>query len=149
MVEHIFSVVPGIYHTAVMTEQVEERMDGEVDYLNVYIVSENFLLNSGFKQAPGHTEIADLAWFGELLKDFLMIFFEIIEESGTHSHHLINGHFDDPEEGFNGIFRLINQLMSFLSGLVLIKLNDFQQEGILVLELFVYGTLGYSHLLRQ
>ncbi len=47
MVKHIFPVVPGLNHFAVLPKQVKECMKGPVDDLNVDVVPEYLLLNPG------------------------------------------------------------------------------------------------------
>jgi len=108
MVEHIFMLETSVDHAAVVTKKVEQGMKGPVDDFDVDIVPEHLLLNTGLKQFPGHTVIAYFTWIRKLLKNFLMVFFKVMEKSGARSLHLNNGHLDDPEESFNGIVRLID-----------------------------------------
>jgi len=145
MVEHIFMLETSVDHAAVVTKKIEQSMKGPVDDFNVDIVPEHLLLNTGLKQFPGHTVIAYFTWIRKLLKNFLMVFFEVMEKSGACSLHLNNGHLDDPEESFNGIVRLIDQFKSLHLVLVLIIFNDLHQERIFVLEALVNGSFGYSH----
>ena len=124
MVEHIFMLETSVDHAAVVTKKIEQSMKGPVDDFNVDIVPEHLLLNTGLKQFPGHTVIAYFTWIRKLFKNFLMVFFEVMEKSGARSLHLNNGHLDDPEERLNGIVRLIDQFMSLLRCLVLIISDD-------------------------
>ncbi len=146
MVEHIFMLETSVDHAAVVTKKVEQSMKGPVDDFDVDIVPEHLLLNAGLKQFPGHTVIAYFTWIRKLLKNFLMVFFEVMEKSGARSLHLNNGHLDDPEECLNGIVRLIDQLKSLHLALVLIIFNDLQQKRIFVFKAFINGTLGDAHL---
>ena len=108
MVEHIFMLETSVDHVTVVTKEVKKCMNSLVYNLDVDIVPEYFLLNTGLKQFPGHTVITDLAGLGKMFKDFLMVFFKIVKKSRTHSLHLVNGHLDDPEERLNGIVRLLD-----------------------------------------
>ena len=78
-----------------------------------------------------------------------MIFFKIMKKCWAHSLHLPDGHFNNVEERFNGIVRLIDQLVSLLRSLIFVILDNLQQEGILVLESFINGSLGDTHLLGK
>ena len=149
MVEHIFSVETRVNHTAVVTKKVKQGMKGPVNDIDIEVIPEYTLFNTGLKQFPGHAEITDLAGFGKLFKDFLMVFFEIIEKGRAHSLHLIYRHFYNTEKCLDGIVRLIDQFMSLLRCLVLIISDDLQQEGIFVLKTLINGTLGDAHLLGK
>ncbi len=63
MVEHIVPVEAGINHAAVVTKKVKDCMDGMIDDIDVEVISEYLLFNSGLKQFQGHAIIANLAWF--------------------------------------------------------------------------------------
>ena len=149
MVEHIFVLETSIDHVTVVTKEVKKCMNSLVYNLDVDIVPEYFLLNTGLKQFPGHTVIADLSGLGKMFKDFLMVFLEIVEKCRARSLHLTNCHLDDPEECLNGIIRLFNQPMSLLRGLLLIVLYDLQQQSIFVLEALIDGALGNPHLFSK
>ncbi len=59
MIEHIVPVESGINHAAVVTKKVKDCMDGMIDDIDVKVISEYFLFNSGLKQFPGHAVITD------------------------------------------------------------------------------------------
>ena len=80
MVEHIFPVETWVNHIAVVTKKVKQGMKGPVNDIDIEVVPKYTLFNTGLKQFSGHAEITDLARFGKLFKDFLMVFFEIIEK---------------------------------------------------------------------
>jgi len=149
MVKHKFPIVTSIHHFAVVTKEVKERLEGPVNDINVDIIPEHFLFNTGFKQFLGDAEITDLTRFGKLFEDFLMVFSEIVEKGGTHAHHLANGHLDNPEEGLDGIVRLVDELMCLHLGLILVVYNHFPEQGIFILESLVDGSFGDTHFLCQ
>ena len=108
MIEHIVPVESGINHAAVVTKKVKDCMDGMIDDIDVEVISEYLLFNSGLKQSPGHAVITDFTGLCKLLKDFLVVFFKIVKKSRTHSLHLIHSHLNDPEERLNGVIRLLD-----------------------------------------
>lgn len=149
MVEHVLSVKPRINHAAVVPEEVKEGMDGVVDNFHVDIVPEYFLPDARFQEFPGHAHVTHLSRFSKLFKDLLVIFSKIVEKGRAHARHLGHGHLDDPEQGLDGIVRLLNEPVRFFGGPVLIILYDLQKQGIFILEAFVYGPFGYAHLLGK
>lgn len=64
LVENIFPVMSGCYQAAFLVEKVEEGMDGPVYDVQVDVIPEYLLLDSGFQQFAGYTEIPDTAWLG-------------------------------------------------------------------------------------
>ena len=112
MVEHIFMLETSIDHSAVVTKKVKECMDGMVNDIDIEVIPEYLLFNSGLKQFPGQAVIAHFTRLGKLFEDFLVVFLAIVEKSRAHTLHLTNCHLDNPEEGLDSAVRLINQPVS-------------------------------------
>ncbi len=146
MVEHILMFETCFYHSTVMAKKVKERMDGMVNDIDTEVRSEYLLFNTSLKQFPGQTVIAHFTRLGKLFKDFLMVFLNIVEECRARTLHLANGHLDYPEEGFDGIVRLINQPVCLIGALLFIISNDLLQEGVFVFKTLVNGAFGDAHL---
>jgi hypothetical protein len=69
VVEHISVIETSFDHLAVVTKKFKKRMDGQVNYFDVDIVSEYLLFDAGLEQFPGNTEIAYFSRIGKLFKD--------------------------------------------------------------------------------
>ena len=97
MLKQISMVKSGLHHTAVVTEKVEEGMEGLVDNVHMQVIPEYALLHPCFKKLLRDAEIADIAWMSRFFINTLVVFLEVIKEERIHLGDLADGKFHDSE----------------------------------------------------